>query len=333
MLKLLLIILVVFALFIASRIYRFLKLTNAPILQGELYCSVNYKKGKSLDIYQPTKRVYDQAPVVVFFHGGAWVFGTKKMVNNARFNGAFNTLREQGYAIVSPAYTLAKRGKTPFPTCIEDAVDALAWIAKHADEYNFDLNNVGLMGESAGAHIALMAAYSAPDTFSEGHPVDIKFMVDVYGPTNMHHLYHDLKPFLANFNARVSTWPSVIRGRFDLVNNLFGFNPEEDQQRANDFMNRFSPTEQAHPAVPDTLIIHGERDPLVPVTQSHMLKERLEDLNVPHELYVLKGMGHSLRGASQKQRKGIQEWIIEFITDHYQPGSRVSSLKDTSSIS
>lgn len=317
MLKFLFIVIVLFALFVASRIYRFFKRTNAPILQGKLHCSVNYKKGKSLDIYQPTRSVYEKSPVVVFFHGGGWVFGTKKMVNNARFNGAFNALREQGYTIVSPAYTLAKSGKSPFPACIEDAVDALAWIGEHADSYGFDLDNVGLMGESAGAHIALMASYHQPDTFSSGHSIAIKYVVDVYGPTNMHQLYEDLKPFLINFSDRISTWPSLLQRRFDVTKNLFGFDPDAEPERAHTFMNRFSPHLQVAADAPNTLIIHGERDSLVPVSQSYLLKERLNELEVRNKTYILKGMGHSLRGASVQQRELVQEWIVDFVQEHY----------------
>jgi acetyl esterase/lipase len=325
MFKFLLVLIVLFALFVASRIYRFFKRTNAPILQGKLHCSVNYKKGKSLDIYQPTRAVFDKSPVVVFFHGGGWVFGTKKMVNNARFNVAFNTLRDQGYAIVSPGYTLAKSGKSPFPACIEDAVDALAWLATHADQYGFDLDNVGVMGESAGAHIGLMASYSKPDAFSQGHSVDIKYVVDVYGPTSMHQLYSDLKPFLVNFNARISTWPSLLQNRFDVTKNLFGFDPEAEPERAKVFMDQFSPYLQAHANAPTTLIIHGERDPLVPVSQSYMLKERLEEVAVPHQMYIIQGMGHSFRGASLNQRQRVQEWITEFVMQNYRQVSDLLS--------
>lgn len=317
-LKILLGLLVLLAVWIASRIYRFLRATNAPLLQGELHCSVKYKTGKSLDVYLPTKKRYERAPVLVFFHGGGWVFGTKKMVNNARFNGVFNALREAGYAIVSPGYTLAKRGQSPFPACVEDGTDALAWIDANAEEYGFDLTNVGVMGESAGAHIGLLVSYSDRTAYAQGHNLNIKYIVDVYGPTNLAQLYTDLKPFLANLTTRTSNWPSLLRRRFDIVGNLFGFEPEAEPERARELLERFSPIRQLTAAAPPTLIIHGELDRLVPVGQSHELKERLEELEVPSQMYLLQGTGHSFRGAHPKQRELVQEWITDFVQRGYQ---------------
>ena len=131
---------------------------EAPILMGDVIHHVAYKNNLTLDIYQPTDTVYAKNPVVVFFHGGAWIMGIKESININRFNDAINRLRQQGYAVISPEYTLADDGKSPFPDCIIDARDVLVWIKNNAEIYHFDLQNVGLFGESAGAHIALMTA-------------------------------------------------------------------------------------------------------------------------------------------------------------------------------
>jgi acetyl esterase/lipase len=280
-------------------------------------CNVAYKKGKKLDIYQPTKIVYEKTPVLVYFHGGGWVFGSKKAVNFTRFNIAFNQLREQGYAIISPSYTLAKSGKSPFPACLIDANDAISWVEKNAQKYNFDINNIGVMGESAGAHIGMMASYDGLSDFTKTHSLSINYMINIYGPTDLFQLYKDLTPLLNGISKRVENMPSIFQKRFNVVENLFGFNPKEDHLRAEEFAVQFSPYHKITPESPNTLIIHGDRDQLVPVSQSLILKDRLDVLGVTSIIKIFKGVGHSLRGASAMQRLAIQEHVTTFALQHY----------------
>jgi len=323
MLQFLLITIVLIVLFVINRIYVFFKRNNAPILRGELKCNVKYKKGKSLDIYQPTNNIYDKAPVLIYFHGGAWVIGSKKAVNNARFNIAFNELRELGYAIVSPSYSLAKNGKSPFPDCLIDANDAISWVEKNAHQYNFDTNNIGIMGESAGAHIGMMASYSNLSNTPKHYSIPINYVINVYGPTDLFELYQDLEPLLNGIKERTKNMPSLLQKRFNVAENLFGFNPRENNERAEIFAKQFSPYHKLTPDAPNTLIIHGDRDQLVPVSQSLKLKEKLDTLGIPNMIQIFKGVGHALRGATRSQRQTIQQQITHFAIKHYRHNDEI----------
>lgn len=317
MLQFLFITILLVAMFIASRIYLYFKRNDAPILKGNLKWNVKYKKGKSLDVYQPTQKVYEKSPVLIYFHGGAWVIGSKKAVNNARFNVAFNELRELGYTIVSPSYTLAKSGKSPFPECLVDANDAIAWVEKNAEQYNFDINNIGVMGESAGAHIGMMATYDVLGEVAKTHSLPINYLINIYGPTDLFPLYEELSPLLNGIRERMKKMPAIIQRRFNVAENLFGFNPNEDSERTEMFAKQFSPYHKITKNAPNTLIIHGDRDQLVPVSQSMKLKNKLDTLGVPNILQVFSGVGHALRGATRAQRQTIQEQIRNFATKHY----------------
>ncbi|MDP5138974.1 MAG: alpha/beta hydrolase, partial [Spirosomaceae bacterium] len=156
-----------FFLALGAWIAYFLLTTEPPITQGEVLYGVEYKNGQTLDIYQPTKQVYDKTPVVFFIHGGAWIGGRKESINMTRFSGAVNMLRESGYAVISPEYTLAEEGKSPFPDCINDIADAVEWTRANAETYKFDVNNFGIFGESAGGHIAMMNAFPDSVSYSE----------------------------------------------------------------------------------------------------------------------------------------------------------------------
>ncbi len=291
----------------------FAAITDAPVLHGDTDFNISYKAGKTLDIYHPINKVHSRAPVLVYFHGGAWIVGSKIMVNSARYNDAFKTLREKGYAIVSPKYTLSRKGSSPFPACLDDAGDVLKWIANHAEQYHFDLDRVGLMGESAGAHIALMTAYQEPPHSPE---ILIPYVIDIYGPTDLFKLYDEMSPMVNKIYNAAGKLPEPIQNRVDLPKIFFGFDPATDTLKAQQIAARFSPLHQLHDCIPNTLMIHGDQDRIVPISQSVYLKERLDELGIPNELHVPDGVGHAFKRASSAQREQVQDWIVGFVLAH-----------------
>ena len=92
----------IFFLIILGTLAYFFVANRAPILQGKVKHHITFKEGKSLDLYLPTQDVYEKAPVLFYFHGGAWVVGRKEAINMNRFNGAINQLTQQGFCVISP---------------------------------------------------------------------------------------------------------------------------------------------------------------------------------------------------------------------------------------
>lgn len=294
----------------------FFVFNQAPILQGEVEYDIAYNDEQSLDIYLPIEEKYDKRPVLVFFHGGAWIAGMKEAININRYNEAINELREEGYAVVSPGYTLAGELKSPFPDCLLDAYDALHWIEEHAEQYKLDVNNVGLMGESAGAHIAMMAAYAPRDSFFVHQSLpDIKYVIDVYGPTELESVYYSQT--YDSLKSLLSKVPDPIANNIDFTLDLFGFDPKTDTLRARHFMQRFSPLLYLNDTIPPTLIIHGTNDKIVPEQQSLVLKNKMEEMSLTYEFHELSGMGHAFRGATRAQKDSTQRWIVDFVRGYY----------------
>ena len=297
-------------------VFYFLYKNDAPITQGHIEFHVPYKKDKPLDIYYPTQTKFNKSPVLLFIHGGAWIAGRKESINLNRFNGAINDLRDSGYTIISPEYALAKDGKTPFPECIIDGFDAINWIENHADSLNLDLNNFGIMGESAGAHIAMMNTFSKPENLGLTHKsTDLDYLIDIYGPNDLWNLYHSTT--IDSVEKIVHKLPSSIQEDFDIAKVLFGFDPEKDSLRALEFTNRLSPINYLSIKVPPTLIIHGDKDILVPIEQSINLQRKLDSLNVANELHILKDVNHAFAGASKEEKDSIQTWISNFVIQQY----------------
>ena len=211
-------------LIIGSFVY-FIFSNKAPILYGEVVYHIEYNEKQTLDLYYPTFEAYDKSPVLVFFHGGAWIAGRKESINFNRFNKTVNDLRESGYTIISPSYTLAEEKNSPFPNCIHDAYEVLSWIEKNAAKYNFDISNIGVLGESAGAHIAMMCAITDPvDLQSDASKVDINYIVDVYGPTDLESLFE--MQHNDSMNLLFSKVPDYLQSYVDFSDLIFGFEVE-----------------------------------------------------------------------------------------------------------
>ncbi|MEM6297767.1 MAG: alpha/beta hydrolase [Bacteroidota bacterium] len=287
---------------------------DAPITHGEIQFDIPYKEGQTLDIYFPTKAQTGKLPVVLFIHGGAWIGGRKEAVNFNRINGAFNQLRERGYMIISPNYTLARDGKSPFPDCIIDGFDAVRWITENAEEYKLDLDRFGVIGESAGGHIAMMTAFANPSDFGLEYPkVEFDFLIDIYGPNDLMELYHsETADSLDRFLQKL---PECLYDKLDLPKLLFGFNPKEDSVKTASFTAKYSPITYLKADAPRTLMIHGDIDQIVPITQSINLQQRLDSLGVANTFKVLDSVNHAFSGAKPIQKQHIQEWIVSFIEE------------------
>src|SRR5476649_353339 len=94
-------------------------------------------------------------PLVVYFHGGGWVVGDLEThdLMIARF------ALDSHCAVVSVDYRMAP--EHPFPAPVDDALDALLWLAEHRSRLGFATSRLGVAGDSAGAHLAAVTARAA----------------------------------------------------------------------------------------------------------------------------------------------------------------------------
>src|SRR3984885_5100375 len=108
------------------------------------------------DLYLPKGR--SKAPVLVAVHGGGWQIGSKSFY---RYWGLF--FARAGYAVFAIDYRLGKAG--PYPAWAYDVEAAIQFVRAKASEFDLDPNRIGLVGDSAGAHLtSLMAVGSDPFT-------------------------------------------------------------------------------------------------------------------------------------------------------------------------
>ncbi len=106
---------------------------------------------EKLDVYYP-KGITRKLPVILNIHGGGWVYGTKDS-----YRPYCLYLAQQGFAVVNMNYYLAPKAK--FPTQLSQINQVIRWMQDHAEDYYLDMNNVFLVGDSAGAQ--MVSQYAA----------------------------------------------------------------------------------------------------------------------------------------------------------------------------
>jgi acetyl esterase/lipase len=234
--------------------------------------NIEYKSidGKSLqlDIYKP-KNIKNPAPLLVFIHGGGWKGG-----NRSDYLIYLVDFAKRGYITATVSYRLLKDG--PYPACVEDISDAVRWFYNNGGKYGYDPDRIALIGGSAGAHLALLAAYGwkNPNVNSDSTDVPenshrIKAVVDIYGPTDLTTEYSRNHPLVTSFIAR-------------------------SFEQAPDLYKEASPIHYLDKNDPPTMILHGTSDDLVPISQSDLLKARLDSLGVPCVYYRVPLWPHTM---------------------------------------
>ncbi|HVT51729.1 MAG TPA: alpha/beta hydrolase [Dongiaceae bacterium] len=96
-------------------------------------------------------------PVILFYHGGGWIFGSPETHAMATAEMA----RRTGAAVLSVDYRLAP--EHVFPAAFDDAYAALNWVAQSGTTLGLDTARIALSGDSAGGNLAAAVALAARD--------------------------------------------------------------------------------------------------------------------------------------------------------------------------
>ncbi|MGH1520454.1 alpha/beta hydrolase fold domain-containing protein [Chryseobacterium sp. JK1] len=268
-----------------------------------------------LDVFTPKNALTEKLPVLIYIHGGGWVGGDKIIHADNYVETTIAKLMAKKYAVVSINYTLLN-DSTHFPLPLEDTKDAIRWVRKNAEKYNFDTHNIGLFGASAGAHLALMAAYT-PDNTYIGNPelssysAKVNYVIDHYGPADLNKLFH----------TRLGTIPVAMIGLIskkivslqqDLVKGLSGYDVKKDQGRAIEYFKTISPVYFVSEAVP-TLIVQGNSDKIVPLSQSKKLYRKLKRAKVQTSLIVVDKGVHGFGTTDKAYLDKLTDEMVDFV--------------------
>jgi acetyl esterase/lipase len=236
------------------------------------------ERKEKLDLYQPSGRAPGTlSPAVVIIHGGGWVGGDKG-ANREFVTGT--TLAKAGYVCVSINYWLGEKDR--WPTNLQDCKNAVRWLRVNAGKLQVDPKRIGVIGGSAGGHLALMVAYTAgntgldPKPLYPGVPDHVSACVNMYG--------------ISNLATRQGTDESgKPDGQFRLTTHLF----PESAAAAPEKWKLASPVSHIRKDSPPTLTLHGTADTTVDRDQSHELQKALTAAGVESKLIMVEGANHA----------------------------------------
>jgi len=239
-----------------------------------------------LDVYWPTT-AQGVLPLVVFIHGGGWEIGDKLDSCPPL------PLVDRGYVVANINYRFSR--EAIFPAQIQDCKGAIRWLRAHAGQYHIDVSRVGVWGSSAGGHLAALLGTSGDVKDEEGtvggnldQSSRVQAVCDWFGPTDMS-CFFEQAGSENNYKAEPSKSP---------LYHLFG-GPISAHK---DLVKRANPITFITMDAPPFLIMHGDKDPFVPLAQSRMLVDALKAAGVSCQFEIVHGYGH---GFSDEQQKTV----------------------------
>jgi len=230
------------------------------------------------DLYLP--KGLDKAPVLVGVHGGGWQVGDRKFYKNW---GTY--LAKNGYAVFAIEYRLMKPGVKTWPGAVYDTKAAVQYVRAKAGELGVDPERIGMIGDSAGAHLSSLVALAGEEAlFSSEYKSDphanvspkVKTVICFYGVYDMAAQWeHDL----------------VTRPRDNIVEKLLGGAPMVNRKVYFDASPMSYVT--ADKAGPRFLLMYGHEDDIAdPKTQSERFLLALKQAGFFARTIVVPGAGH-----------------------------------------
>jgi acetyl esterase/lipase len=236
------------------------------------------------DVFTPPPGRSQPAPAVLLVHGGGWRDGDR-----TQLRGYGILLGRAGYVCVACEYRLLP--EAPWPAQIEDVKAALRWMRANADHLGIDPGRIAIEGNSAGAHLALLAAGtpSLPefegDGGNPGVSTAVSAAIGVYAPTS--------------FQAGAWEWGSGAAP-------LEVLHPGGDEELAR----AVSPITYVGPGYPATLLIHGNADKVVHPAASLRMYEALATARVSTELHMYADQPHAFDALPGFGRQCAAEMLL-----------------------
>lgn len=274
---------------------------QAPRFEDVIYGETILDNGEAytlkMDIYQdPNQKT--PGPCIIYYFGGGWMWGEYKQVTQkAVYCRDLVKLTEEGYTVVSPSYRLVTQ--SAFPACIHDCKGVVRFLKAHAQEFNIDPERIGVLGNSAGGHLAAMVAMSSGCKEMEGEvggnlefSSDVKAAAVFYAPTDLLAIMKQNNQKEQERNLEGTEIENVATSQNDPWIHIFGYpEPENMTGRLSRLMETedredpdwkyielaksCSPVTYASEDCPPMIIFHGGQDPVVPIEQSEVLYKAL----------------------------------------------------------
>ena len=279
---------------------------GATLAQAPKWADLSYANdtltGHRLDIYLPENGAAPY-PVIVTIAGSAW-FGNN--TKERAYNRIGKPLHEEGYAVVAVNHRSSR--EAIWPAQINDIKAAVRFIRANAGKYQLDTTFVGITGDSSGGHLsAMMGLTGGVERYSIGSQTivlegsvgefldansKVDAVVDWYGPS----VFQKMDSCGSSFShdAPESPESTLIGG------------PIQDND---DLCALANPITYIDSSDPSFLVLHGNKDMIVPHCQGVFLHEALERNDVQSDLIIVDGGEH---GPGMWEKEYIDRMISFF---------------------
>jgi len=239
------------------------------------------------DLYLPAEDG-KKHPGVLIIHGGGWTGGIKDATREINIGTTFAT---QGYVCLSIDYQLDDPASPTicWPQNLHDCKTAVRWMRANAERLHLDVDHIGVIGGSAGGHLASMVGVTGPESgldpsgpYGE-HSCRVSCVIDLYGP------------------ADLENWKDIAALR-------------TSRAKSPELYRQFSVLTHLDPKDPPFLILHGTADKTVDVAQSESLAKALTKHGIEHQLEIIPDAPHTFH--LQPKQKDLRPLVLAFLDKH-----------------
>jgi acetyl esterase/lipase len=251
--------------------------TNVDVIPDVVY---GHKDGMALtfDIFKP--KTHTNGAAIIFMVSGGWI---SNYIPPAQALPRYQELLDAGFTVI----TLRHGGSPKYliPEIVADVRRGVRFIRFNARRWDIDPNRLGVYGGSAGGHLSLMIGL-ASDNGDPAAKEDFMKESDRVAAVVAYFPPVDLRPFVRGLNPPPT---GTVLDRFPALN--------FEKERAADF----SPVLFVTSDDPPTLLIHGDKDQLVNISNSQIIFEALKKNNVKTDFITIPGADHGFRGEDAKR--------------------------------
>lgn len=225
----------------------------------------------TMDEFRPQDKEKANGAAVLFMVSGGWVSSWSPPEGMA---ARFKPLTDKGFTVFA-----VRHGSSPkftIPEVVADVRRAVRYVRLNAEKFGIDADRIGVNGGSAGGHLSLMLGTTA-DTGDEKSKDPIERVSDRVAAVVAYYPPTDLRPWVTDpESSYYKNFPAL---RFEA-------------DKADDYSPLFQVSDDDAP----TLLVHGDKDLLVPLDHSEKIMKELEAKNVPAKLVVIEGAAHGFPG-------------------------------------
>lgn len=256
----------------------------------------------TLDVVTPKKNA--KGIGIVLVSSGGWNSNKSNVQaeNEKRLRGEHWTqgLLKGGYTLFIARH--GTLGRYYVPEMVEDIRRAVRFVRLNAEKYGIDPDHIGITSGSSGGHLSLMVALTGDDGDPKSQdPVAqtssrVQAVVAWFPPTD-----------LVNWNKE-NGYTEINKIRPGLLEQLFAKIDDVEQQ-----LRSISPAYFVSDDDPPLLLIHGDNDPVVPLQQSEVLRDKYQSAGLPVELVVRPRGGHSYWPGIMDNYPAVWEWFDRYL--------------------